>query len=58
MQKAGIKRMSMGVALYMRVMGDLRTAAEQLADGDTARATHGIPFGEVKKLISEATNQH
>jgi len=57
MQKAGIKRMSMGVALYTRVMGDLRTAAEQLADGDTARAAHGIPFGEVKNLIREATNQ-
>jgi len=57
MQKAGIKRMSMGVALYTRVMGDLRAAAKQLADGDTARATHGIPFGDVKKMISEATNQ-
>jgi 2-methylisocitrate lyase-like PEP mutase family enzyme len=57
MQKAGIKRMSMGVALYTRVMGDLRAAAKQLADGDTARATHGIPFGDVKKMIAEATHQ-
>jgi len=57
MQKAGIKRMSMGVALYTRVMGDLRTAAQQLANGDIARATHGIPFSEVKKMIAEATNQ-
>lgn len=57
MQKAGIKRMSMGVALYTRVMGDLRAAAKQLADGDTARATHGIPFGEVKAMIAEATGR-
>ena len=57
MQKAGIKRMSMGVALYTRVMGDLRAAAKQLADGDTARATHGIPFGEVKTMIAEATGR-
>jgi 2-methylisocitrate lyase-like PEP mutase family enzyme len=57
MQKAGIKRLSMGVALYTRVMGDLRAAAKQLADGDTARATHGIPFGEVKTMIAEATGR-
>jgi 2-methylisocitrate lyase-like PEP mutase family enzyme len=55
LQKAGVKRVSMGVALYTRVMGDLRKAAKQLADGDFASASAGISFGEIKKLISEAT---
>jgi 2-methylisocitrate lyase-like PEP mutase family enzyme len=55
LQKAGVKRVSMGVALYTRVMGDLRKAAKELADGDFASASAGIGFGEIKKLISEAT---
>jgi 2-methylisocitrate lyase-like PEP mutase family enzyme len=56
LQKAGVKRVSMGVALYNRVMGDLRKAAKQLADGDLASASQAIGFGEVRKLISEATS--
>jgi 2-methylisocitrate lyase-like PEP mutase family enzyme len=55
LQKAGVKRVSMGVSLYTRVMGDLRKAARQLAGGDLASASEGIGFGEVKKMISEAT---
>jgi 2-methylisocitrate lyase-like PEP mutase family enzyme len=55
LQKAGVKRVSMGVALYTRVMGDLRKAAKQLAAGDLASASEGIGFGEVKKLIAAAT---
>ncbi len=55
LQKAGVKRVSMGVALYTRVMGDLRKAAKQLADGDLASASEGIGFGEVMQMISEAT---
>jgi 2-methylisocitrate lyase-like PEP mutase family enzyme len=55
LQKAGVKRVSMGVALYTRVMGDLRKAAKQLADGDLASASEGIGFGEVVKMISAAT---
>ena len=54
LQKAGVKRVSMGVALYTRVMGDLRKAALQLSKGDLASASEGIGFGEVKKLITEA----
>src|SRR6266702_2181957 len=53
LQKAGVRRVSMGVALYTRVMGDLRKAARQLAAGDLASASEGIPFGEVKKMIAE-----
>ncbi|MDB6161727.1 MAG: 2-methylisocitrate lyase [Gammaproteobacteria bacterium] len=55
LQKAGVKRVSMGVTLYTRVMADLRKAAQQLADGDLASASEGIGFGEIKKMISEAT---
>ena len=54
LQKAGVKRVSMGVALYTRVMDDLRKAALQLSKGDLASASEGIGFGEVKKLITEA----
>jgi 2-methylisocitrate lyase-like PEP mutase family enzyme len=55
LQKAGVKRVSLGASLYLRVMGDLRKAARQLAEGDLASASEGIGFGEIKKLISEAT---
>jgi 2-methylisocitrate lyase-like PEP mutase family enzyme len=55
-QKAGVKRVSMGVALYTRVMGDLRRAAAQLAQGDLASASEGIGFHEVIQLISAASH--
>jgi 2-methylisocitrate lyase-like PEP mutase family enzyme len=55
LQKAGVKRVSMGAALYARVMGDLRKAATQLAGGDLASASAGMEFGEIKTLIFEAT---
>jgi 2-methylisocitrate lyase-like PEP mutase family enzyme len=54
LQKAGVKRVSLGVALYTRVMGDLRRAAQQLASGDLASASQGIGFGELSRLISQA----
>jgi 2-methylisocitrate lyase-like PEP mutase family enzyme len=54
LQKAGVKRVSMGVALYTRVMGDLRKATQQLFKGEIASASEGIGFGEIKKLITEA----
>ena len=55
LQKSGIKRVSMGVALYSRVMGDLRKAAQQLAEGDLASASEGMSFRDIKTLISDAT---
>lgn len=55
LQKAGIKRVSMGVALYSRAMGDLRKAAQQLADGDLASASEGMSFRDIKTMISDAT---
>jgi 2-methylisocitrate lyase-like PEP mutase family enzyme len=53
LQKAGVKRISLGVALYTRVMGDLRKAASELARGDLASASHGIPFRDVMKMIAD-----
>lgn len=54
LQKAGIKRVSMGVTLYTRVMADLRKAAAELANGNLASASAGISFGEVMEMISTA----
>ena len=54
LQRAGVKRISMGVALYTRVMADLRSAARQLAAGDTAAATAGISFREILRMIADA----
>ena len=55
LQQAGAKRVSMGAALYARVMTDLRNAAKQLAQGDLASASENMGFREIAKLISEAT---
>jgi 2-methylisocitrate lyase-like PEP mutase family enzyme len=54
LQKAGVKRVSMGAALYLRVMGDFRKAATQLAAGDLASASEGIRFSDITKMIAEA----
>jgi 2-methylisocitrate lyase-like PEP mutase family enzyme len=54
LQKVGVRRVSLGAALYMRVMGDLRKAAGELAKGDLASASEGMGFGEVVEMISRA----
>ncbi|HEY4307644.1 MAG TPA: isocitrate lyase/phosphoenolpyruvate mutase family protein [Gemmatimonadaceae bacterium] len=54
LQKAGVKRVSMGVSLYTRVMGDLRKAAAELAAGDLASASEGMSFRDVSQLIASA----
>ncbi len=54
LQRAGVKRISLGVALYTRVMADLRKAAEELAGGDLQSASTGMSFGQVVKLINNA----
>ncbi|MFC5865364.1 isocitrate lyase/phosphoenolpyruvate mutase family protein [Acidicapsa dinghuensis] len=51
LQKTGVKRISMGVALYTRVMADLKVAARQLADGDTATSSEGLSFREAVNLL-------
>src|ERR1700753_1157063 len=47
LQRAGVKRVSMGSALFNRVMGDLDKAARQLAAGDIASAVEGMSFRKV-----------
>lgn len=56
LQKAGVKRVSMGVALYARAMGELREAAKQMANGDLAAASSGMSFAEIGKVVSAAAN--
>jgi 2-methylisocitrate lyase-like PEP mutase family enzyme len=62
LQAAGVRRLSLGVALYTRVMGNLAQAAADLMAGDLAAGsgakpstTSGIAFGELHKKIGEAT---
>lgn len=55
LQKAGVRRLSMGVSLYARVMGDLRLAAQELARGDVVCASRGMSFGDISKLVAQAT---
>jgi 2-methylisocitrate lyase-like PEP mutase family enzyme len=54
---AGVKRISLGVSLYTRVMADLRRAAQELAQGDLASATRGIPFREVMEMLAAAPQE-
>lgn len=53
----GVRRISMGVALYSRAMTAFRDAARQLASGDIAGATAGMSFREIKQLIAKATER-
>jgi 2-methylisocitrate lyase-like PEP mutase family enzyme len=52
---AGVKRVSLGSALYMKAMGALRDVAGRLAAGDLDASSDGLPFREVKALVEAAT---
>jgi len=54
LRAAGVKRISLGAALYGRVMADLRRAAAQLADGDMASAAEGLGFRGIIAMIAAA----
>lgn len=58
LQQAGVRRVSLGSALYSRVMFELQTAAKQLAAGDLASASRGIGLRGITKMIAEATQQN
>lgn len=49
--QAGVKRVSLGGALYRRVMLDLKAAAADLARGDLATASRGIPSRTIAALL-------
>jgi 2-methylisocitrate lyase-like PEP mutase family enzyme len=54
LQRAGVKRISLGPALYTHAMGALQQATRALAAGDLAAATTGIDFGRVGELLDRA----
>lgn len=54
LQKAGVKRVSMGMALYNRVMADLKSANAQLARGDLKSSSEGLAYSEIKQLLLSA----
>jgi 2-methylisocitrate lyase-like PEP mutase family enzyme len=54
LQRIGVKRISVGVALYTHVMTALRDAAKLLAAGDIKAATTGMGFGEIKRIVGAA----
>ncbi|MBO0881187.1 MAG: isocitrate lyase/phosphoenolpyruvate mutase family protein [Mycobacterium sp.] len=52
LQQAGVKRISLGPALYTHAMGALEEAAKALLAGDIASATTGIGFDRVSELLT------
>lgn len=53
-QKVGVKRLSLGAASYLHAMAALKESCAQLAAGEIASASAGMPFGDAKKLIEKA----
>jgi 2-methylisocitrate lyase-like PEP mutase family enzyme len=56
LQRASVKRISMGSALYCRAMTALKEAAGQLAQGDVAAATKGMSFRDVQETIARSAD--
>jgi 2-methylisocitrate lyase-like PEP mutase family enzyme len=55
LQQAGVRRISLGSALYAHVMGALQRSAAALAAGDLATATAGrLSFGRISELLATA----
>ena len=50
---AGVKRISIGSALYLHAAAAVRSAATALTQGDLTTPTTGMPLGEVVALIPE-----
>jgi len=49
----GVKRISIGSALYTHVAASLQDAAAALANGDIAAATSGMSFSELNSLLDQ-----
>ncbi|GAA4982854.1 isocitrate lyase/PEP mutase family protein [Actinopolymorpha pittospori] len=56
LQKAGVKRISVGPALYTHAMRALEQATKALLAGDLTPATTGISFGRVRELLARGKN--
>ncbi|HEY0936709.1 MAG TPA: isocitrate lyase/phosphoenolpyruvate mutase family protein [Trebonia sp.] len=54
LQQAGVKRISLGGALYSHVMAALEQAARSLASGDLAPATTGLSSARRAELLEKA----
>ena len=52
LRAAGVRRVSLGGALYRHAMGHLHSAATALAHGDIAAASAGLPMADVMKLLA------
>jgi 2-methylisocitrate lyase-like PEP mutase family enzyme len=52
LQKAGVKRISLGPMLYAHAMGAFEQATKALIAGDLASATTGISFERVDELLT------
>jgi 2-methylisocitrate lyase-like PEP mutase family enzyme len=53
-QKAGVKRVSLGAAVYGNAMGSLQSAAAALSRGDLETASGGMSFRDAVALIQKA----
>ncbi|MET8783803.1 isocitrate lyase/phosphoenolpyruvate mutase family protein [Streptomyces sp. NPDC004589] len=56
LQKAGVKRISVGPALYTHAMQALHQATQALVAGDLTAATTGIGFDRISELLARGTN--
>ena len=55
LQAAGVRRVSLGAALYCHVMASLQDAAEALAGGNIAPAAEGLWPSKIMGMLREAT---
>jgi 2-methylisocitrate lyase-like PEP mutase family enzyme len=58
LQKAGVRRISLGPWLYVHAMGALDEATQALAAGDLPAAATGLSFDRVAELLAHSKNQH
>jgi 2-methylisocitrate lyase-like PEP mutase family enzyme len=56
LQKAGVKRISLGPALYTHAMAALEQATNALVAGDLTAATTGISFQRISDLLARGTD--
>jgi 2-methylisocitrate lyase-like PEP mutase family enzyme len=54
LQAAGVRRVSLGSALYRHVMASVREAAIALAAGNIAPVTEGVLTSEITRMLTEA----
>jgi hypothetical protein len=62
-QAAGVKRLSLGASLYMRMLGNLVQAAKELSAGDVAAGageapstSQGVSFRQFSEQMRQATS--